>query len=552
MPDDRIFEYLKATMELGMQAKHRSEFASIPDANLTPSKLWLTMMASQYFSLNSINGYRAEVSDSDGTVYTLKSTCMIGNNSRGFTPFTFIDQTLPKNLDPQNTLDQMYDHVNEAFHMTMKMHLAECANSLDNKDLSRYFNFISDEAQVEWIGPDYSLDITKQEATELANEITDKIRSTMPVKEAYLGFDASVDKRYFLNSEGTLVFETKPILRMVLGLSKHDSEERLITEADSKILDLSKGLPSYDEIMSEYERLGADLEETIAAPMMNNCICPVIMDPKNHGVLWHEVVGHALEGHRLIPDYDGDLTSLFMGRIGEQVAPEFVTVIDDPTMKNSHASYMYDDEGVKSQPVTLIERGVLKDYLHSRASAGYQGYKQEKDMKSNGHSRADMEGIPHPRMSNLRVIVDPEYENELNLSGEQVKEIVVAALNEEGADDYALRLEGTSGGLTLPEDCHFNTFPSKVFKITPDGKEERVRGLYIVGSPLITLQNLAMMGTDYDTFNGSCGAESGFVTATEIAPTALFGSIEFNRIPESSYGLTIKKYFEKPDLWAKK
>ena len=111
--------------------------------------------------------------------------------------------------------------------------------------------------------------------------------------------------------------------------------------------------------------------------------------PRAAGVLFHEAIGHRLEGHRQEDPEEG---RTFAGQVGETVLPTFLTVKDDPTLEryedallNGH--YRYDDEGVPSQPVMLIEDGILRNYLMSRKPI-------EGARSSNGHGRSA--GLPLP------------------------------------------------------------------------------------------------------------------------------------------------------------
>jgi|TARA_B100001971_G_C18195418_1_gene541142 predicted Zn-dependent protease len=293
-------------------------------------------------------------------------------------------------------------------------------------------------------------------------------------------------------------------------------------------------IPCYDDIMARGETLTSELLDIIKAPLEKNDTLPVILDGENTGVVFHEVIGHSLEAHRMQEDEWGDVTTLFKDKIGEKVAPEFITLYDDPTRQELDGHYQFDEDGVRSQKVMLVENCVLKNYLHSRESAGY--FKT----RSNGHARAYGSHTPTPRMSNLFV----ESNNRVSFDE------LVESLRKECVDQkkpYGLLMEGTNGGLTLPEECFFNTFPSNVFRVYANGKTERVRGAYIVGTPLQVLNNFIQTSDRYSTFSGNCGAESGWIPSVEIAPDALVKSLEINRIPMSSYYKMPKPVLPKPD-----
>lgn len=212
--------------------------------------------------------------------------------------------------------------------------------------------------------------------------------------------------------------------------------------------------------------------------------------------------------------------------------PGFLSLYDDPTLPGYDGSYRYDDEGVPAQRVVLVENGILKNYLHSRETAGKFGHKLGKPMKSNGHARADNRGQPTPRMSNIVV----KSENERSM--EELKEMMLKECREKGKE-YGLMLLGTSGGFVVPELSFFHTFPKKIIRLYTDGREERVKGIYLVSTPYQMLDNIVATSDHYDTFQGTCGAESGWIPSTEIAPEAYIKSVEYGIIPRSEY----RKYF---------
>jgi TldD protein len=120
----------------------------------------------------------------------------------------------------------------------------------------------------------------------------------------------------------------------------------------------------------------------------------VVISARAGGTLIHEAVGHSLEA-----DLVQEGTSpAYQGKIGQRVAPENITIIDDPTMPCSRGSFAFDDEGVPARPTVLVRDGVLVDYLYDRVSA------LKGDRASNGHGRREsFQCRPIPRMSNLYI-----------------------------------------------------------------------------------------------------------------------------------------------------
>jgi len=130
-------------------------------------------------------------------------------------------------------------------------------------------------------------------------------------------------------------------------------------------------------------------EELLDAKFSPQGVYPVIISPEAGGTFIHEVIGHSLEADAVRKG----ISPVYSGKIGEKVASEKVTVIDDPAIKGKFGSFKYDDEGVPAQKVVLIEKGILKDYLYDRKEALFAR------RKSNGHGRRQAyDFAPIPRM----------------------------------------------------------------------------------------------------------------------------------------------------------
>jgi predicted Zn-dependent protease len=364
--------------------------------------------------------------------------------------------------------------------------------------------------------------------TEMARQVSEKLLNKHLWSIA-IDIDGNQADRYILNSEGSRLYSSSSRWGIILKLFKLDRFNLVIPHTYVFYVRDPSKLPSKEVLIERGEEMTRELEAIVNSPIQKNGSFPVIMDPKNHGVLWHEVIGHALEATRMKDDeddedfgFDASKVCLFLGKRGYKVAPRFISLYDDPTLGGLSGSYEYDSEGVKAQKVTLIKNGVLKNYLHSRASAGFFR------TSSNGHARADGRSDPKPRMSNLVV------ESDNKVSFEELKENLIKEC-ERQHERCGLIFLDCEGGLTLPEESYFQTYPSRVFKVDRRGRIHQVRGIYIVGTPYEAMKNIIQTGDKKELFDGVCGAESGEIPSTTIAPHALIRSLEVNRIPDSSY-----------------
>ena len=152
------------------------------------------------------------------------------------------------------------------------------------------------------------------------------------------------------------------------------------------------------------------------APVLDPYTGPALLEPEAAGVLFHEAVGHRLEGERQNDDKDG---RTFKGQVDKPILPFFISVIDDPTQRAAgpvslNGYYRFDDQGVPGQKTVLVEKGVLRTFLMSRAPV--QGVPSQ----SNGHGRSAPGRDPVARMSNLIV------ESSKALPSEKLKEALIA------------------------------------------------------------------------------------------------------------------------------
>jgi len=354
------------------------------------------------------------------------------------------------------------------------------------------------------------------------------------VEDININLHADKESRYFINTEGSKIFSNNKIYSIELILTSKDKQNRLLSNF-FKVY--SRKMPSYGYLEKEFNKTLNGLEEIISSPIQNNGVFPAILDQRNTGVLAHEGIGHAAEGHR-IRENEWEESNVLRGRMDERIAPKFINIIDDPTLRkfsgkllNGH--YLYDEEGMKSQKVDLIENGKLKNYLLSRESAGFF------NTKSNGHARAEGISEPTPRMSNL-IVNSSSPVSYKELKKQLIKEC------EKQETDYGLLFEGFgTSGWTKVEEGVYSLRPQHIFRIWKNGKTERVRGVDIMGTPHQALKSVMAMDNNLRLNDGVCGSESGIIPSTQIAPNSLIKNLEVNRIPSKEYVKLYESIFDK-------
>ena len=181
--------------------------------------------------------------------------------------------------------------------------------------------------------------------------------------------------------------------------------------------------------------------------------------------------------------------------------------------------YRYDDEGVTARPVTLVERGVLRNYLKSRTPV-------KGSPNSNGHGRGDATLDPIGRMGNTIVRSDRR------VPYAKLKQMLLAEIRRQ-RKEFGLIIADISGGQTNTTTYDFQAFkgmPRIVYKVDAStGKETLVRGVEFVGTPIGSLNRIVAASDAEGVFNGFCGAESGYVPVSTVAPALLISEIELQR-----------------------
>jgi predicted Zn-dependent protease len=245
---------------------------------------------------------------------------------------------------------------------------------------------------------------------------------------------------------------------------------------------------------------------------------PAILSGRAAAVFFHEVLGHRLEGQRQRGDDEGQT---FTKNVGKEVLPAFLSVADDPTQTQFEktwlsGSYEYDDEGQKAQRVALIQDGVLKTFLMSRLPIAHFS-------NSNGHGRAQSGKMPTGRQGNL-IVTSTKTEPEAELRKQLIEEA------KKQGKPYGLYFEDISSGFavtTRNSPQAFQVIPLVVWRVYVDGRpDELVRGVSIVGTPQAALKSILATSDKREVFNGECGAESGTVPVSAVAPAMLMSTIE--------------------------
>lgn len=221
---------------------------------------------------------------------------------------------------------------------------------------------------------------------------------------------------------------------------------------------------------------------------------PVVIANGFGGVIFHEACGHGLETTTVAPG-----ASVFSGKLGEKIAHECVTAIDDGTIANAYGSLHIDDEGYPTRRTVLIEKGVLRSYIVDHMGSLRTGYE-----RTGSGRRESYKYAPASRMRNT--FID---------SGESTLEEMIKDV------DYGLFAKTMGGGSVNPATGNFNFNVMESHMIRNGRIEEPVKGASLVGTGIDTLSKIIKVGKDLDLSYGHCGSVSGSIPTTVGQPTIL-------------------------------
>jgi TldD protein len=326
---------------------------------------------------------------------------------------------------------------------------------------------------------------------------------------------------YFASSEGSRVVDPHMQARLVVFAVTRADDGMDLFRAQTFEAETVDGLPSQASMEAAVRELGQSLEALRKAPITEPFDGPAILSGRAAAVFFHEVLGHRLEGQRQRGDEEGQT---FTKELSKEVLPTFLSVADDPTLTTFgkqwlSGTYTYDDEGQKARRVELIQDGVLKTFLMSRLPiASFAA--------SNGHGRAQNGRMPTGRQGNL-IVTSTKTEPEADLRKQLIEEA------KKQGKPYGLYFEDISSGFavtTRSAPQAFQVIPLVVYRVYVDGRpDELVRGVSIVGTPLAAMKRIIATGDKSEVFNGECGAESGTIPVSAVAPAMLVSEIETQR-----------------------
>lgn len=344
------------------------------------------------------------------------------------------------------------------------------------------------------------------------------------VERSFVRLEATASTRTLANTEGTRLQTTRAHARLSFGATSSTADGSELERSAELDAEEVGGLPSDASVRARIGELVADLRALREAPKADPFVGPAILEGKAAAVFFHEIFGHRVEGHRQKGDLEGQT---FSDKLGLAIMDRSFDVYDDPRIRAANGLdligyYTHDDEGVAASRARLIEDGVFRGFLLSRAPI--RGF-----ASSNGHGRREAGYRVASRQANL--VVDPgRLTSRADLDAALLREI------RRQRKPYGLRVGEVTGGFTMTQRGDpqaFKVLPVMVYRVFPEGRQELVRGVSLEGTPLSVLADIMGAANDFAIFNGYCDAESGEVPVSAVSPSLLVRRIEVTRDDEA-------------------
>jgi len=366
----------------------------------------------------------------------------------------------------------------------------------------------------------------KEKVKEMVRRLSAKLKDYDFIYDSYVGFSVWTSNRYMVNSEGSRIVTGNTYVRIRYSLSSRTDDGMDIDRFKSYDSDTPSGMPAEEVISKDIDNSVAELKSLRGVAASEPYSGPAILESRAAGVFFHEIFGHRVEGHRQKSESSGQT---FTKKTGQLIMPDFLTVYDDPTIRELNGQflrgyYKYDDEAVPAERASLVENGVLKSFIMGRSPIkGFPG--------SNGHGRRSAGRGAVARQGNLIV------ESAKKIPAAGLRRKLIEEIKKSGKP-YGLIIKDISGGYTITQrdlPQSFSVQATLAYKVYADGRpDEPVRGLNLIGTPLQTFSRIVLTGDEAVPFNGNCGAESGWVPVSAASPSLLFSELETEKVQKSN------------------
>jgi TldD protein len=369
----------------------------------------------------------------------------------------------------------------------------------DSTDL--FFNMTRVKPPLDFLIQQYPGDVDIKKKIDLVERANRTAKGISPtIRQVSVIYRDAVQKICVATSDGTLA-EGERIY--TLGIVHAIAADGEILQTGYEPAGGLVGFELFDEDLFEQLAVKAAQRAVsmLAARKAPGGRMPVVISAEAGGTMIHEAVGHGLEA-----DLAQQGLSVYTGKIDQQIASPLITIVDDSTLPNRRGSFRFDDEGVFSQKSILVEKGILKGYMHSRLTAMKEG------IESTGNGRRQSYKYrPIPRMTNTFIE-----------RGRDDPDGIVRSV------DKGFFVRKMGGGQVNTVTGEFVFEVSEGYIIEKGMIGDLVRGATLIGDGPAILQSIDMVGSDLGFAIGTCGKDAQGAPVSDAMPTV--------RIPEMVVG----------------
>ncbi len=337
--------------------------------------------------------------------------------------------------------------------------------------------------------------LSDQQKIELLRRVDTETRKLdSRIEEVIVSLVSAHESILVANQDGSLAADIRPLVRMnvtVIVEEKGHREQGSMGGGGrsdySYFIEQDRAL-EYGKEAVRQALVNLEAEDAPAGNMT------VVLGPGWPGILLHEAIGHGLEG-----DFNRKGTSAFSGRVGERVASDLCTVVDDGTLQGRRGSLSIDDEGTPTEKTVLIENGILKGYMQDKLNARLMG------VKSTGNGRRESyASLPMPRMTNTYM-----------LAGQHHPEDIIRSVKK------GLYAKNFAGGQVDITSGKFVFSASEAYLIENGKITRAIKGATLIGNGPDVLTKVSMVGNDLelDSGVGTCGKDGQSVPVGVGQPT---------------------------------
>jgi predicted Zn-dependent protease len=344
-------------------------------------------------------------------------------------------------------------------------------------------------------------------------------KSYPAIQQSGVSLNARLIHRYIVNSEGTQTMQPSLIVSLQAAASVQAQDGMVLSHSVPFNATSFDQLPPAEQVGGAIRQLASDLTSLRSAPVLDaDYSGPVLLVGQASAEMFARVLAPNLSGQRqpLSERDQGNVRSELSDRMNRPVLPRFLSVVDDPTEKalgdrELIGAYQVDDQGVPARKVTLVQDGILKDFLMSR--------RPSKDrLQSNGHGRSGLPGRESAQIGNLFIKVSD------GKSYEELKSSLIEMCKVENLE-YGILIK-----VINPDGRGPLGSPVLTYKVhVADGREELVRGATANALSVRSLRQIEAVGNDSFVANRLTGAQNAATPVTVVAPSVLLEEVELKR-----------------------